>query len=280
MTSIHVAKSSQIFDFLLSKIELEEIRKIDPQMELYDKVLSQNPTSVGKLLDKMVLSRETDLSTGDNEFVYDLSLFMNGTTKAISRMDRHNQVIEAGYSEFLLHPIMQLFVDMKWYAKKRNFHANFGIFALFLIFFTAFGTNHIDMIQCVKESNHLPEGSEDVMKVVKAMECVEGTDHQIICKSNISESIKDMDGFENETKVLNDVQTAFKEEDIEFAICPKLECCGSTWKLTDDQSEDNLWDEIFKCFQDTPIETYVNLKRMALKGLKYNLSEISKEGLS
>ena len=269
MTSIHVAKNSQVFDFLLSKIELDEIRKFDPKMELFDKVLRQNPTSMEKLLDKMVLSRETDLTTGDNEFIYDLSLFTNGTTKAISRMDRHNKVIETGYSEFLLHPIMQLFVDMKWHANKRNFFVSFGIFTIFLIFFTAFGLNHIDIIQCVKDSQHLPEGSEEVLKVVQEMKCFEGAEHQIICKQGINDSVSEIDGLENETKVLNDVHAAFSESGIRFVLCPKLECSESTWTLADDHSSANLWEEIFDCLDQTDLKQKILAKKFILIGLKY-----------
>ena len=109
-TALHVAKSAEVFEYLLTKTDMQKLRTIDPELALFNITLKQNPNSMPKFLDSLVTCTGDDLHGDENQFVYDLSLFTNGTKKEICHMDRHFRVVEEGHSDLLLHPLMQLFV--------------------------------------------------------------------------------------------------------------------------------------------------------------------------
>ena len=238
-TPLHVAKTSEVFEFLLTKTNMQKLRKIDPNLELFNIALKQNPHSFLKFLDTLVTSTDNDLLRDENQFVYDLSLFTNGTKKEICHMDRHFQVIEDGHPEFLLHPLMQLFVDIKWRQNTWQFISNFTIFTIFLGLFMSFGFNHIDYIQCLNildQNPNLPGDLEQKQTDWINKNCYETNYHSIVCVT---------ENGQNEYGLSGDKLKEFK-----YTHCSDLQCEGSTWKLAETSNEHaKLWNTIKNCNQ-------------------------------
>ena len=148
-TPLHHAKTGKIIRILLSKTtpqKLMEVDKIEGK-PLYDQILKLSPATMSSYLDLMVTSKK-DLEDDDPHLVFDLSMFEKGTTKKDNQMDKHWKLMEDSHSKLLTHPVMKLFMLMKWHPSVVPYFINFLIFFTFLITFSGHALLTVDFLQC------------------------------------------------------------------------------------------------------------------------------------
>ena len=151
-TPIHHAKTGKIIRILLSKTTAKQLLEIDTieDRPLFDQFLKHHPSTLKSYLDLMVTSKR-DLESDDPHLIFDLSIFdyeRNMITKKANQMDKHLKVIEGGRSELLTHPVMKLFMHLKWHPNVLPYFINFLIFFMFLIVFSAHALLTVDFLQC------------------------------------------------------------------------------------------------------------------------------------
>ena len=156
-TPLHEAKTGKILRILLSKTTPQQLMAIDKFEEkpLFDQILKHHPSTLKSYLDLMVTAKR-DLESEDPHLIFDLSMFDFGTTKKANKMDKHLKLMEEDHEELLTHPVMQLFMSLKWHPNVVPYFFNFLVFLAFLFAFTAHGILMVDRIQC----DRYPVGSK------------------------------------------------------------------------------------------------------------------------
>ena len=150
-TPLHQAKNSKIVDLLLSKATTKQILEIDDnntKTPLFDKILQNHPSSLNKYLDKMVTSNDTEADVHDQHFTFNLSMFNSIQKEKQNYLDKHIALIKQDSQQLLTHPLMRLFISLKWQPHKIRYQINFFIFLAFVLIFTLHGAICIDFLQC------------------------------------------------------------------------------------------------------------------------------------
>ena len=151
-TPLHQAKSSKILDILLMKAKIEDLLALEFRnkeiVPLFERILHKHPASMKTYLDKMVKTSNSESDVYDQHIIFNLSLFNHKTTEKQNYLDKHIELINNGCSDMLTHPLMRLFISMKWQPHKRPYQINFFIFLAFVLVFTAHGIYCIDYLQC------------------------------------------------------------------------------------------------------------------------------------
>ena len=148
-TPFHHAKTGKIFRILLSKTTPQKLMEVDKVEDkpLFDQIVKHHPVTMSSYLDLMVTSKK-DLEDDDPHLVFDLSMFNKGTTKKANQMDKHWKLMEDSHSKLLTHPVMKLFMLMKWHPSVVPYFINFLIFFTFLITFSGHALLTVDFLQC------------------------------------------------------------------------------------------------------------------------------------
>ena len=148
-TPFHHAKTGKIFRILLSKTAPHKLMEVDnvEGKPLFDQIVKHHPVTMNSYLDLMVTSKK-DLEDDDPHLVFDLSMFDKGTTKKANQMDKHWKLMEDSHSKLLTHPVMKLFMLMKWHPSVVPYFINFLIFFTFLITFSGHAFLTVDFLQC------------------------------------------------------------------------------------------------------------------------------------
>jgi ankyrin repeat protein len=147
-TPLHQAKNSKIVDLLLTKATTKQILEIDTKTPLFDKILQNHPSSLNKYLDKMVTSNDTEADVHDQHFTFNLSMFNSIQKEKQNYLDKHIALIKQDSQQLLTHPLMRLFISLKWQPHKIRYQINFFIFLAFVLIFTIHGAICIDFLQC------------------------------------------------------------------------------------------------------------------------------------
>ena len=167
-TPIHHAKTGKIIRILLSKTTPKQLMEIDTieDRPLFDQFLKHHPSTLKSYLDLMVTSKN-DLENDDPHLIFDLSMFdykkkndeesnkeetttekITRITKKANQMDKHLRLMEEDRSELLTHPVMTLFMHLKWHPNVVPYFINFLIFFMFLFVFSSHALLTVDFLQC------------------------------------------------------------------------------------------------------------------------------------
>jgi hypothetical protein len=148
-TPLHHAKTGKIIRILLSKTTPQKLMEVDniEDKPLFDQILKLQTATMNSYLDLMVTSKK-DLEDDDPHLVFDLSMFEKGTTKKANQMDKHWKLMDDSHSKLLTHPVMKLFMLMKWHPSVVPYFINFLIFFAFLITFSGHALLTVDFLQC------------------------------------------------------------------------------------------------------------------------------------
>ena len=149
-TPMHQAKTSKILDIFLMKTDANQILGSDDKAEikLFDRILQNHPSSMKSYLDKMVTSINPDSNIQDQHLIFHFSMFNQDTTRKQNYFDKHLKLINSDCSNMLRHPLMALFMSLKWQRHHSQYSVNFFIFLMFLFIFTTHGKYCIDYLQC------------------------------------------------------------------------------------------------------------------------------------
>ena len=150
-TPLHQAKNSKIIDLLLNKATTKQILEIEDnntETPLFDKILLNHPSSLNNYLDKMVTSNDTEADVHDQHLTFNLSMFNSIKNEKQNHLDKHIALIKKGSQQLLTHPLMRLFISLKWQPHKIRYQINFFIFLAFVLIFTIHGAICIDFLQC------------------------------------------------------------------------------------------------------------------------------------
>ena len=95
---------------------------------------------------KVILSQS--ITEVNNELlVLDLEHFQH-TTEENNEMDFHLMAQDHGRSELLIHPILKVFLDLKWNQVKKYYWLNLFVDMMFVIFLTFTAYHFLDLIYC------------------------------------------------------------------------------------------------------------------------------------
>ena len=157
LSPLHKAKTSKVLDILLTKADAKTITDLDEKLNennsLFNHILDKHPASIETYLDLMVTSNNPYIK--DREFIFHLDMFNNGTSEKENYLDKHKKIIDAGYLEMLLHPVMIFFTTLKWFPHKKLYYTNFILYLVFLISFNFHGIYWIDYLQCLTKQSEL-----------------------------------------------------------------------------------------------------------------------------
>lgn len=153
-TPLHKAKTSKILDVLLNKTNAEKVNGYSDKQCLFTQILNKQPASIETYLDLMFSCNRLESDIKDKKLTFHLDMFNHDTDKKSNYLDKHKQVIDAGYPEMLRHPVMMLFTELKWHPHRKWYYFNFFLFLAFLISFTFHGMWYIDFLQCDKNGEH------------------------------------------------------------------------------------------------------------------------------
>ena len=147
-TPLHLAKTGKILDALLYKTDPKDVLGLEGmKLPLFDHIQEKCSASMKTYLNMMVTFEKSDSKPdSDDKLVFDLSLF-NQTNEKKHYLDKHLQLLETGLEE-LKHPLMDLFMFLKYQQKKWINQINFIIYAVFLIIFTTHGLICVNIQQC------------------------------------------------------------------------------------------------------------------------------------
>ena len=83
-------------------------------------------------------------------FVYDFKQFSNVKkgSQNENEMDFHLTLKENGKSELLLHPVMELFLHMKWQLRNASMITNLAMNLLFVIFLSLLSQKYLGLTTC------------------------------------------------------------------------------------------------------------------------------------
>ena len=151
-TPIHHAKTGKIIRILLSRTTPKQLMEVDnvEGKPLFDIFLKHHSSTLQSYLDLMVTSK-CDLENDDPHLIFDLSIFdykQTMITKKANQMDKHLRVIKEGRSELLTHPVMKLFMHLKWHPNVVPYFINFLTFFMFLVIFSSHAILTVDFLQC------------------------------------------------------------------------------------------------------------------------------------
>lgn len=152
-TPLHYASTDEILEILLNYSKVRDLTNLDGEKErkkedcLFDLILAKRPKCIETYLDLMVKSDNEDADIKEKKYTFDLDIFNHGTDRKLNYLDKHKQLIDTGYSEFLRHPVMMFFAAMKWRPHRKKYVANFCVFLVFLLGMTLHGFNAIDYLQ-------------------------------------------------------------------------------------------------------------------------------------
>ena len=180
----YIAKSSDILKFLFSKMTAKDLLKVDPELCLFEEIVEKHPSMIEPFLNIFITSKEKDLDIRKNMFQYDLSLFFTGDEarkEKYNMMHRHLDLVESENQDMLLHPIMRAFTDMKWNQFYYKFFINIFFIFMFLVFFSWYGYQYIDVTQCEPLDPKVLEST--CAKAYKGSSLLSGY-HAIICTKN------------------------------------------------------------------------------------------------
>ena len=175
-STFHKAKTSKIFDILLSQANAKMLTDLNGMLDegdyLFTHILKKQPESIETYLDMMVTCNNPDSDIKDKQLTFHMEMFNHGTSKNENYLDKHNKVIKEDHLEILRHPVMMLFTSLKWYSHKKWYYTNFFLFFVFLISFTLHGIYWIDHLQCWKERSELkivdaPSCDGELLKTIK-----------------------------------------------------------------------------------------------------------------
>ena len=100
-----------------------------------------NPSSPKAILSHCITE------VNDEILVLDLEHFQR-TTEDNNEMDLHQDVQDYGRSDLLIHPILQVFLDLKWNQVKKYYWLNLFVDMMFVIFLTFTAYHFLDLIYC------------------------------------------------------------------------------------------------------------------------------------
>ena len=100
-----------------------------------------NPSSPKAILGQCISE------VNDELLVLDLQHFQH-TTEENNEMDLHLMAQDHGRSELLIHPILQVFLDLKWNQVKKYYWLNLFVDIMFVIFLTFTAYHFLDLIYC------------------------------------------------------------------------------------------------------------------------------------
>ena len=114
-----------------------------------------------------MVTSKNDLENDDPHLIFDLSMFdykkkndeesnkeetttekITRITKKANQMDKHLRLMEEDRSELLTHPVMTLFMHLKWHPNVVPYFINFLIFFMFLFVFSSHALLTVDFLQC------------------------------------------------------------------------------------------------------------------------------------
>ena len=155
-TPLHCSANSEIMNLLLqSGITINKILSLENQPKnadsLLDLIIRDHPASIDTYLGLMIFSLSGDNSDIKQQLVYDLSLFKSVRGKStFNQLDKHLDLIKYKQSDYLNHPIMKMFCDMKWDNYRIRYIRNLLVFGIFLISFTFYGYYNVKLTRCKK----------------------------------------------------------------------------------------------------------------------------------
>ena len=106
-------------------------------------------------------------------FVYDFKQFSNVKTglQTENEMDFHLTLKENGKSELLLHPVMELFLHMKWQLRNASMITNMAINLLFVIFLSLLSQKYLALTTCEPIDETCFHGPENITICDSIMKC-------------------------------------------------------------------------------------------------------------
>ena len=124
-TPLHLAKTSKILDALLYKTDPKDVLGLEGMKPpLFDYIQEKCSASMKAYLNMMVTFEKSDSEPdSDDKLVFDLSLFDQKIEKK-HYLDKHLQLLDTGLEE-LKHPLMDLFMFLKYQQKKWINQMNF-----------------------------------------------------------------------------------------------------------------------------------------------------------
>ena len=146
-TPLHYPTKDKILEILLNKAKLDDLTNLSGENCLFDHILKRHPKCIETYLDLMVSSKNEDADILDKQYTFNFDTFNHDTTKESNFLDKHKKVIEAGYPEFLRHPVMMFFTELKWVPHRKKYWVNLFVFLSFLLTLTLHAIYHIDFLQ-------------------------------------------------------------------------------------------------------------------------------------
>ena len=106
-------------------------------------------------------------SVNDDLFIYDLEQFKN-VSELENEMDFHFTLKENGKSELLLHPIMEIFLHMKWNLMNTSMTFHFLFNILFVVLLTFLGQYYLNLTTCIEQpvKVFINDGSDNFFTMV------------------------------------------------------------------------------------------------------------------
>ena len=130
----------------------------------------------------MMVTSKSDLENDDPHLIFNLSMFeykksstyeetnnkeettdkITRITKKANQMDKHLRLMEEYQSELFTHPVMKLFMHMKWHPNVLPYFINFIIFFMFLVVFSAHAFLTVDFLQC---DSHIGSSGKNISMI-------------------------------------------------------------------------------------------------------------------
>jgi hypothetical protein len=136
----------------------------------FSHLLKYNADSVEAILDGCVSFTNQEHKNGKQLLVYDFGLFKQCTANNMNEMDLHYNVLKQGQSHLLAHPLMQIFLHLKWKQTLFYYGLNFLVYVMFVFVFTWQAFTFIHVTYCTDV-----EGFEGL--------CFKGAGDLVLCPS-------------------------------------------------------------------------------------------------
>ena len=146
-TPLHLAKTSEILNILLHKVDAEQVTELTGEDCLFQKIISKHEQSIATYLDLMV-SCKNSISIDESHFIFQMDMFNNDTTKKANYLDKHKKLIEVECQEMLRHPVMMFFTYLKWCPHRKWYFINLFLFMAFLVCLSLHAIFCISFLQC------------------------------------------------------------------------------------------------------------------------------------
>jgi hypothetical protein len=189
--------------------EKESNNKEDTGTSAFSHLLKYNAESVQAILDGFVSLTHQEHDNGKQLLVYDFGLFKHCTPK-MNEMDLHYNAYKQDKSHLLTHPLMQIFLHLKWKQTEFFYWLNFIVYMLFVFVLTWQAFTFVQLAKCMDV-----EDTEGL--------CFKGAGDLVVCPSNMTSLNMSVKYNTNLTCHKNMWRTS---EESPFSIGPILEAIG------------------------------------------------------